>query len=230
MTPKPSRAVALRSTTQWARASVVTLAAALLALMLPLGPMVADAATPGSAHSGVSARGDGNGAGHADLAVAVHTGNLFAMHNELLSTVPPEGAQLSTGPARVILTFDLPAQRGFSTIIITGPDGNQWQAGPATEDGTTVSAPVRPLGPAGDYTVAWRIISADGHPVRATLKFTLTTPGPGTAAPNAGRSGGPTLTTEAGSGSTWVWPWVAGVGALLLAGVVVALRTRRTRR
>ncbi|MGH3871093.1 MAG: copper resistance CopC family protein [Pseudonocardiaceae bacterium] len=141
-------------------------------------------------------------------------------HNELLGTDPLDGGQLTTGPARVILTFDLPAKRGFSTVIVTGPDGDQWQAGPATEDEATVSAPVRPLGPAGDYTVAWRIVSADGHPTRGTFRFTLTTPGTGAAAtppPAVDRS----ATRSAG---TALWPWLAGAGALLVAGVLLALR------
>lgn len=179
------------------------LAAAVLALVLPLGPgLVANAS------------------------------DSVAAHNELLSSDPLDGAQLEAGPARVTLTWDLPAQRGFSTVVVTGPDGNQWQAGPATEDGTVVSAPVRPLGPAGEYTAAYRIISADGHPVRGAVRFTLITPGTGTPAtppPNADRSNSATPATDTGSVGTLVWPWLAGVGVLLVAGVVLALRASRTR-
>jgi methionine-rich copper-binding protein CopC len=155
------------------------------------------------------------------------------MHNELLGTEPPYGARLGAGPARVTLIFDLPAQRGFSTMIVTGPDHNQWQAGPALEDGTMVSAQVHPLGPAGEYTVAWRIVSADGHPVHGTFPFTLTTPGTGTAAapsPNTDRSGRSTPTTDTGSGGPAVWLWLAGASALLLvAGVVTARRVSRAK-
>jgi methionine-rich copper-binding protein CopC len=216
---------------RWARARIVTIAAAVLALTLPLGPVVAaNASTTNSTPPGVSLRGNVNGDGFADLALAVGKESVVARHNELLGTDPPYGARLSAGPARVTLTFDLPAQRGFSTLIVTGPDHNQWQAGPATEDGTMVSAPVRPLGPAGEYTVAWRIVSADGHPVRGTFPFTLTTPGTGTAAPppsNADRSG--SAPSAPGSGGPPVWLWLAGVGVLLVAGVVMALRVNRTK-
>jgi len=216
---------------RWARARFVTIAVAVLALMLPLGPVVANASTTGSTQPGVSLRGNLNGDGFADLAVAVGKEDLVAMHNELIGTDPPYGAQLAAGPARVTLIFDLPAQRGFSTVIVTGPDANQWQAGPATEDGAMVSAPVRPLGPDGEYTVAWRILSADGHPVRGTFPFTLTTPGTGTAAaapPNADRSGRATPATDTRPVGPPVWPWLAGAGALLMAGAVIALRARRT--
>lgn len=209
---------------QWARATCVTMAAAVLALMPSLG-LVAAASTPatGSTPPGISARDDSIGIGFTDPSVAASKEGLVAMHNELLGTDPPYDAHLDAGPARIVLTFDLPAQRGFSTLIVTGPDHTQWQAGPATEDGATVSAPVRPLGPAGEYTVAWRIVSADGHPVRGTFPFTLTTPGPGI--PDSAATA-----TGTGSAGPAVWPWLAGAGALLLAltGVVMAPRISRT--
>jgi methionine-rich copper-binding protein CopC len=193
------------------------LAAVVLALMLTLGPVVmVNASTQPSG----SVRGN---SGFAFFPVA----DVVALHNELIGTDPPDDAKLAAGPARITLTFDLPAQHGFSTVIVTGPDRNQWQAGPVTEDGATVSAPVRSLGPAGVYTVAWRIVSADGHPVRGTFPFTLTSPGSGTAAappPNTARPAGVT-----GSVGLGVWPWFAGAGALLLVGVVLALRARRTK-
>jgi copper resistance protein C len=219
---------------QWAGATFVTVAAAVLALMPPLGPVAASAPATGSTPPGVSAWDDSIGIGFTALSVAAGKEGLVAMHNELLGTDPPYGARLDVGPARIILTFDLPAQRGFSTLIVTGPDHNQWQAGPATEDATTVSAPLRPLGPAGEYTVAWRIVSADGHPVHGTYPFTLTTPGPGTAAaplPNAGLPDSATTATGTGSAGPAVWPWLAGAGTLLLAlaGVVMALRISRTK-
>src|SRR5918998_4253113 len=84
---------------------------------------------------------------------------LASAHNELIGSDPPEGAELATAPTRVVLTFDKPVQRGFSTVTVTGPDSAQWQDGTATEDGAEVSAPVRPLGPAGQYTIAYHVLS-----------------------------------------------------------------------
>ena len=157
-------------------------------------------------------------------------------HNELIGSDPPDGAELATAPTLVVLTFDKPVQPGFSTVTVTGPDRAQWQAGVATEDGAAVSAPVRPLGPAGQYTIAYQVLSADGHPVRGALRFTLTRPGTGIVDPQepseaAGRSADAAQgngTQSQSSGENAVWPWMAGVGALLAAGVVVATRTRRS--
>lgn len=152
-------------------------------------------------------------------------------HNVLIGSDPTDGAQVATGPARVSLTFNLPVQRGFSTVTMTGPDGNQWQTGPPAEAGAVVSAPVGPLGPAGQYTIAYLVLSADGHPVRGAVRFTLTNPGTGTAAappisdrPGIAPSG---AATHAESGSP-VWPWLVAAGVLLAAGVAVALRVGRS--
>ncbi|HEU0089647.1 MAG TPA: copper resistance CopC family protein [Pseudonocardiaceae bacterium] len=152
-------------------------------------------------------------------------------HNVLIGSDPPDGARLATGPARVSLTFDLPVQPGFTTVTVTGPDGNQWQAGPPSEVGAVVSAPVRALGPAGEYVVGYHVLSADSHPVRGVVRFTLTTAGTGTPAPpppagTGSPQAGSGAPTEAGT--TPVWPWLVGAVALLAAGVAVALRVGRS--
>jgi copper resistance protein C len=173
------------------------------------------------------------------LALLGSAGSAVA-HNELIGSDPPDGAKVATSPTQVRLTFDQPVKPGFSTVTVTGPHSSQWQAGPSAEVGAVVSAPVRALGPAGQYTIAYQVLSADGHPVRGAVRFTLTTPGSGIAADSPAQSGtdrpgpaasGPAASGPAasGPGDTFpVWPWLAGAGALLVAGVVVALRVGRS--
>ncbi len=160
-------------------------------------------------------------------------GGTAAAHNELIGSDPPDGAEVATSPARVSLTFNLPVKRGFSTVTVTGPDGIQWQAGTPAEAGAVVSAPVRPLGPAGQYTIAYQVLSADGHPVRGAVRFTLTTPGAAAPSPAADQSGiAPPSTptaTRTGSVRNPVWPWLVGAGVVLVAGVAVALRVGRSK-
>jgi copper resistance protein C len=161
-----------------------------------------------------------------------------AAHNELIASDPPEGAKIATSPARVSLTFNLPVQPGFSTVTVTGPDNSQWPAGPPTEAGAVVSAPLRPLESAGQYTIAYQVLSADGHPVRGVVRFTLTNPDPGTAAAAApaqrptDRSTTATsdsATADSGASSSIpVWLWLAGAGVAAVVGVVVAQRIRRS--
>jgi copper resistance protein C len=141
-------------------------------------------------------------------------------HNSLIDSNPKNEATTDTGPAEVSLTFDLPvrAGEGLNSIAVTGPDGkSRWEAGPATVDSTVVTAPVRELGPKGVYTIGYRVMSADGHPVTGKLTFTLTRAGNGTPAKAAEESAG-------GGGGIPLWVWLAGAGVLLVAGLVFAMR------
>ncbi|MFC4854850.1 copper resistance CopC family protein [Actinophytocola glycyrrhizae] len=171
------------------------------------------------------------------LSVLVLTGlGMFALvpaasaHNSLTGSNPADKAVLDTGPAEVVLTFDQPVQEGegLNTIAVTGPDGEQWQGGGATVDSNVVSAPVRELGPSGVYTIGYRIVSADGHPVSGELTFTVDTAGNGTPAAE-GDAGWIDMNPGGGGsgddeGGMPVWVWLAGAVVLLGAGLFVALR------
>lgn len=143
-------------------------------------------------------------------------------HSRLVSSDPADGASMSTSPAAVSLTFNEAVQESFAVLTVVGPDGNFWQQGEPTVVGPTVKVALRPLGPAGDYQVNYRVTSADGHPVEGKRTFTLTVAGTGTPGPAA---------TETASESTGlpVWPFiVAGIVILLGgAGVVVWMSRRR---
>lgn len=151
-------------------------------------------------------------------------------HNVLVSTDPANDASVATGPARITLTFDAPVQGGdINQISLVGPDDkSQWTEGPVQISSNVVSVAVRPLGPAGTYTVGYRILSADGHPVEGEYKFTLTKAGNGTPA-TAGAA--TAANTQSGNGSSGggvpVWVWVLGAVVLLAIGMTVALRTGR---
>lgn len=161
---------------------------------------------------------------------------LFAMampasaHNSLTSSNPTDQTTLAVGPQSVVLTFDQPVQEGdgLNSVAVTGPDGKEWQAGPATVDSNVVSAPVRELGPKGTYTIGYRIVSADGHPVSGQLTFTLTTAGNGTPAPPSDNGDSASAAAAMGRGSgddgLPIWVWLVGAAALLGAGLFVALR------
>lgn len=147
-----------------------------------------------------------------------------AAHNVLESSEPVDGAKLSTGPRSVLLHFDQDVQQGPNKVTVTGPDGSQWQANSddATVDGPDVRNTLRPLGPAGRYTVGYRVISSDGHPLEGSVSFTLTTAGQGTPNPDAAA-----VSSDRGDGGIPVWVWIGGAALLLGVGLVVALRAGR---
>jgi methionine-rich copper-binding protein CopC len=163
------------------------------------------------------------------LAVLALTGlGLFALagtasaHNTLVSSTPSADASLDAGPRTVVLTFDQPVQEGegLNSVAVTGPDGKEWQGGSAKVDSNVVSAPLRELGPKGTYTIGYRIVSADGHPVSGKVTFTLTTAGDGTPAAASAN-----LSTSGDSESgVPIWVWLVGAAVLLGAGLFVALR------
>ena len=148
-------------------------------------------------------------------------------HNVLESTSPAKGASVPSAPSSVDLVFNEPVESGFNEITVLGPDKtSHWEAGAAVVQGEKVSVPLRPLGPAGVYTVSYHIVSEDGHPVSDSYTFTLTTPGAGTAAPQgqAAVAGAP---APADDSTVPAWVWIAGAAVLLVAGVVVARRIAR---
>ena len=150
-------------------------------------------------------------------------------HNVLISSDPANGSSVATGPAKISLTFDQYVQGAdVNQIAVTGPGGGQWAEGPIGVVNNVISAPLRPLGPAGKYTVGYRVLSADGHPVTGELSFTLTTAGTGTPATvDAARSPGGSAQAAPESSSTGVpiWVWIAGAVVLLAIGLTVALRS-----
>ncbi|WP_106179442.1 copper resistance CopC family protein [Prauserella shujinwangii] len=161
-------------------------------------------------------------------------------HNVLISSDPAEGDRLATAPRQVTLTFDQEVQdAGTNEVAVTGPEGGRWAEGPVRVDRNVVTAPLRPLGPAGEYVIGFRILSADGHSVSDEIRFTLTEAGQGTPAstsPAAGGQGGDQAgqgdqanqgtDQEAAESSTGVpvWVWILGAVVLLAIGLTVALR------
>ncbi|MFD0200086.1 MULTISPECIES: copper resistance CopC family protein [Saccharothrix] len=159
-------------------------------------------------------------------AVVLGTATPAFAHNVLVSSDPKDGAQLESGPTTITLTFDQPVQAGekFNTITVTGPEGTRWEAdGEPTVKNNSVVFPVRPLGPAAEYAVGYRILSADGHPVTGSLKFTLTKAGNGTPAP-ASSSAAQDAASSSGAGGVPIWVWIAGAAVLLAGGAFLALR------
>jgi methionine-rich copper-binding protein CopC len=156
-------------------------------------------------------------------------------HTRLQSSDPADGASLDTAPEHVALTFNEEMSPGFSTITVIGPDGAHYETGEVGAEGGTVSTAVLPLGPAGQYKIGYRVVSADGHPVAGEVSFTLTTPGPATsapapapsAAPAASAAPAPVAAPAESDGGMPVWPWILGAVVLVGGGVVAALRLGR---
>jgi copper transport protein len=109
--------------------------------------------------------------------VALATGLLVtgaspaAAHASLVSVDPPDGARLDESPAAVTLTFSEPVSAELGGVRVLDTSGAPVQQGAARVDGVTVVVDLAADLPDGTYVVTYRVISADGHPVRGGSVF-----------------------------------------------------------
>lgn len=103
-----------------------------------------------------------------------------AAHASLSASDPAADSRIQELPEVVTLTFNQD-MRGPAYVLVTGPDGEQADGDPVVE-GAEVTQAVDP-GPAGDYTLSYRVVSDDGHPVTGTIAFTVTDGADGTSDP-----------------------------------------------
>lgn len=155
-----------------------------------------------------------------------------AAHNVLIGSDPADGATLSAAPTTLTLTFDQPVVNLEPAVALIGPDGRRYEQGPPEVAGSTVSTSLAPLGPAGQYTVGFRVVSADGHPVTGEVRFTLSpeAAGTGTGAPAPDAPGAGAASANAGGLSGWLWAAVAVAALMVAAAAVVILRPTQGRR
>ncbi len=127
------------------------------------------------------------------------------------------------------ITFDEALQTSFDSLSVVGPDGNRWSTGSTDVHGAVVSIALTLLGPVGKYTIAYRVFSADSHPVAGTRTFTLTTPGPGTPGPKADAAAS-TGVTGGAAGGVSAWPFVLSAVVIFGGGLALAVHGRRRTR
>ena len=165
-------------------------------------------------------------------------------HAALRSISPQDGATLTAAPTTVVLTFNEPIGTSFATVSVAGPDGSVSQ-GKAVVDGSTVTQALADDLPNARYTVSFRVVSEDGHPVSDRTTFTVAAvptatplPAPATSSPStAPATSAPTTTTpsvlpadDEGDGRALRIGLAVGVAALALAGgtALVAASRRRS--
>jgi copper transport protein len=134
-------------------------------------------------------------------------------HASLVSVDPPDGARLDQSPPAVTLTFSEHVSADLGGVRVLDATGAQVQDGAARVDGAQVVVDLKDDLPAGTYVVSYRVISADGHPVRGGSVF-----GVGAGDVDAGA-----LARVNDRGEDRPWEIVGGIGrALAYAGVLLA--------
>lgn len=152
-------------------------------------------------------------------------------HAHLLRADPADGATLTAAPARVTLTFD-ENMRAPSAIVVTNPTGDRVESGGGRVVAKTASTRVGVARP-GRYTIAFRVVSADGHPVVGQTVFHYQPGEPAASTASATPTTRPAPATGAGAhrhggqGCTRSGQVVGVVAGLALLGAAGALTLRR---
>lgn len=105
------------------------------------------------------------------LQLALGTGSSPAFaHAELLETTPQDGAVLDTAPDTVELRFNEPVQVVEDAMRLFPGDGTPEVLTAHTSNTTVIIDFPADLGD-GAYALAYRVVSADGHPIGGALTF-----------------------------------------------------------
>jgi methionine-rich copper-binding protein CopC len=162
----------------------------------------------------------------AAAALLVGAASSAQAHNILVGTSPANGTITKVVPPQVTLTFNEPALAVGTEIIVTGPGGPA-QTGAAVLLNNTVTEHLQAGSPGGEYTVLWRVTSADGHPVSGKFSFTATSASSGQRPSATTATNSLTSTSANGPGQSSALWWVVAGGIVVLMLLVVVIKTRR---
>ncbi len=95
-------------------------------------------------------------------------------HDQVISQSPAPDSTSEAGPIEIKLEFsnDLLEIGSGAEIIVTAPDGSIVPASCARLEGTFATSNTE-LDQPGSYSVAWRVVSSDGHPIEGSYSFDL---------------------------------------------------------
>ncbi|MBI1352043.1 MAG: hypothetical protein GC156_13100 [Actinomycetales bacterium] len=165
-------------------------------------------------------------------------------HAELVGSSPADGEVLDAAPDAVTLSFSERLVEMGAAITVRGADKQSITTGPLAIDGFDMTVPVDPNAVPGTYTVAFRVVSEDGHTVTSTFQYSVAGQLPPAASPEptapvsvepaapqtAPLSAEPTPpAAEAPVESSGISPVVLVIGGAVIVGLVIvgAIALRR---
>lgn len=168
-------------------------------------------------------------------------------HSELVSSDPADGAVLEAPPTTVTFTFNEDLLPDFVRLIATGPSGNTGDLIVNSVEGPSARADWPAGAEAGEWTVSYRVVSLDGHPIEGGITFAYVDPAPTSPSPEptsalptpepiSESTSAPTPiaspTASPASDTSSAGPSLLGIAAIVVVilgavGVVIALLARR---
>ncbi|MFI0542964.1 copper resistance CopC/CopD family protein [Streptomyces sp. WSLK1-3] len=146
-------------------------------------------------------------------------------HAALRATDPGDGTVLKSAPRDITLTFTESVGLLDDSFRVLDPDGKRLKVtdaghGPGGSDTARVSLPAELA--QGTYTVAWRVVSADSHPVSGAFTFSVGKPSPAIVVADTGPTEDPATESLFNMGR-----YLAYLAAALLIGTAVFLAACR---
>lgn len=157
-------------------------------------------------------------------------------HDSVTGTSPEDGQTLETVPGAVEITFTNPPAALGSQILIEDAEGTGWAVGEVEIVDNVATQRISPEAPAGKYTVTWRVVSSDAHPIEGVFEFTAAAGGSGgTESGAAGPETTPATPEESETvqvASSFPVSFIIVMSVLLVAllGFMVVLARRRLRK
>lgn len=144
-------------------------------------------------------------------------------HDQLIDQSPKAGAVLEAGVIELRLSFNnelLNLGDSTAQILVLNQAGEPQNPGCALIEGRDASVKLS-LDEKGEYSVAWRVVSSDGHPISGEYGFSLENSSGFEADPSFSFIDCPeqiVISAPASQGFSWYFLlWVSlGLGALLL--------------
>src|SRR5215213_10563318 len=162
------------------------------------------------------------------------TAPLARAHSGLVSSTPANGATVDRFES-VTLRFTEAVRSRFATVVVTTEDDRPIAMAAPSVVGSEVTARLAASAggpvPAGLYIVAYRVVSADGHPVTGSLAFTVAgSASPDTSsAPSSSAAAARPTPTDSQSGTSIQAP-AAAVAAAAVVALLLGLAVYLTRR
>jgi methionine-rich copper-binding protein CopC len=94
-------------------------------------------------------------------------------HASLVGSDPKDGATLAAAPSAITFTFNENIGNP-AYIAVTAPNGSKVHVGDVQAIDNKVTATLPDVDQKGRYTAAYRVVSADGHPVEGTIHYSST--------------------------------------------------------
>jgi copper transport protein len=169
-----------------------------------------------------AARARGRLAGLAVALVALAVAPAAAAHSSVVATQPANDTVVQEAPDRVSVIYNEPVETAFGALRVYDSSAKRVDTGDLIRPSSdTVAVELEDDLPDGTYTVTWRVVSSDSHPIHGAFVFHIGAPG-ANAAGIAEQVEGQGIPRSVSLSAGIVR--FAGFGALLLAaGGVVAL-------